>query len=452
MKKIRLLNLLLVVSSLISCHTDVLLEPEFPEYLVLNGDTVRIRKDEGKLYVPYWADKYFIVSDTIVVSNYKKLVKKQIDRKNEDILKQGVEDPDLKNKPLRVIAVGEFNAGGTANNNETMEYSIPSIITSQMGVEFQNPYFEPEDFNGIYTYIPTLLNPTGGPLQKFKSAGNNLAIESFQKDGTPILKRMKPGRVDNFLRFMPDDVWLKRINSEFDNYQQMILNEKFDFLIDITMNDEHVMNKGLEDYIPNRPVTYPGSNDYRSEKLNRFNDIIRRRGVKGILINDEFSAPSLQLDLISVESVRKELEKYQKGRLLDNSAKLIRPTTRIDSLLGPNVNPNLKPYIRNDEKIVSYSSSDYKDNLKIYDKPRRSKLADQLNWAELDMGYIVSQIYLGKYISPDGVSIHYEDLYAEHRLTLNKLFNVIIANEALKSINEYYGTSFSYISTREFLK
>ncbi|WP_367914417.1 hypothetical protein, partial [Leadbetterella sp. DM7] len=451
MKKIRLLNLLLVVSSLMSCHTDVLLEPEFPEYWMINGDTVRIREDIGKRYLSPHDFSTIIVGDTLVVPNYKKRIKQPLSKQNEELLKKGMEDPDLIGKPLRVIATGFFSRNGTAINNEEIEYSISNIIVNQMGVEFKNPYFDSNDFNGVFTYVPTTFNPTGGPVPKFKAAKNNLAIDYFEKDGSPVLRKLNQDRVDNLLLFTDEKTWLERLNSKL-NYEQTVLHEKFDFMINISPNDDYMMNKGLEDYEPWKPLKSPWDQSYRSAKLDMLSEIIKRKGVKGILINSRITTPSLMLELIPVEDVRKELEKYQKGRLLDKDAVIIYPTSKIDSLLGTNVNMNLKPYISRNEKILDYSSTDPQKRIEVYDRPKRSKLAEQLNWPELDVNYIHTQIYLGKYISPDGVKINYKDIYEEDFLNFSKLRNIILANEALKTINEYYGTSFSYINTREFLK
>jgi len=71
----------------------------------------------------------------------KKLIKQNYDKKNEEILKMGIEDPDLKLKPLRIVASGSW--GGVLNyDNESLEFSLPNLIANQMGVEFNNPYFD----------------------------------------------------------------------------------------------------------------------------------------------------------------------------------------------------------------------------------------------------------------------------------------------------------------------
>jgi hypothetical protein len=68
------------------------------------------------------------------------------------------------------------------------------------------------------------------------------------------------------------------------------------------------------------------------------------------------------------------------------------------------------------------------------------------------LNFITTQIYTDKFITPDGLKINYKDIHDQYILTENNLISIIVANEALKAINEYYGTSFPYININEYLK
>jgi hypothetical protein len=451
----RILFILFAAGCLMSCHSDALLEPELTEYYVINGDTVKLREDKGKRFKPAYRNEIILVGDSTIFPSYRKLIKQPHSKKNEEILKQGIEDPGLKGKPLRVIAMGSSLSSGLGYNNEAIEFSVSNLIANQMGIEFNNPYFDTEDFNGAFSYASTSFNPTGGPIPKFKAANNNLAIEGFEKNGVPILKSVKQGRIDNYVLYgtgqIPNEsMEFKRLNSKM-NYEQTILSEKFDFLIDVSGHDDYTMKNGIEGYVPNIPIISPGSTAYRNSRLDMYSEIIKRKNIKGVLINTNISTPWLASELISVEEVRNELAKYQKSYLLDNNAKRIYPNSKIDSLLGNRVNMNLKPFISTNENIYGFSTSSSRENLQKYDKPLRSKLSDQLGWAELDLNYIYMQIYLGLYVSHDGIQINYKNIHHESLLMENKLMSIIVANEALKAINAYYGTTFPYISTREYL-
>ncbi|MFC3809062.1 hypothetical protein [Lacihabitans lacunae] len=452
---------------MLNCNPKEILEPtiDFPAFVVIDGDTVKTRDDKDKI------SKRKLLSiitegDAVILPTGAKLKKQKYDKKNEEILKLGIDDPDLKSKPLRVVASG--SGGGYTNyNNESIEFSLPNLIANQMGVEFNNPYFDINDYNGGWAYVNSNDNLTGGPVPKFKVARNNLAVEFIDLDGNPVLTKIKKNtRIDNFVDVtgfgngynqggdLPMSVHYKRFDTNM-KYDQRVLQEKFDFLIDISTNDDQIIKNGFDGYIP-RKIEYvsPGGipSQIPNAKLDFFSDIAKRKNVKGIIISGLITSPNLSLNIVSVDMVRKELEKYQKGFLLNQNAIRILPDSKIDSLLGTKVNMNIKPFIRNDEKITNYTNWEATETIKIYDKPIKSKLANQMLWPELDLNYIYVQVYLGKYITHDEVKIDYKDLFEDNFRGNSKLRNIIIANEALIAINAHYGTTFPLYNTRDFLK
>ena len=459
-----MITTLLAASLMLSCNSKELLEPtlDFPAFVVIDGDTVKTRDDNGKVY--QLKNRNLIVNgETVVVPNYRKIPKKNPDKVSIDKLKNAIDDPDLKGKPLRVVATGFSGSHSYSYNNESIDFSVSNLIATQMGVDFYNPYFDPEDYNGLYTYVPSDLNPTGGPLPKFKVAKNNLAITAIDKNGKLIPKKLKIGRIDNFVDGtggdynMSDNHYSLSLNyPRFESqipYDQRVLKEKFDFLIDISWNNDRIMEKGFTDYIPRKVESLlPGNipNQLPNAKLDFFSDIAKRKYLKGILINNKITV-GIPDEIVSVEQVRKELEKYQKGNLLSTRAKRMIPNPSIDSLLGSKVNMNMKPYIRNNEQILSFytfSSSEVREN---YEKPKISKLAEQLNWPELDVNFLFNKIYDNQYVTHDGYKINIYQLFEKNLGSNSKLTNIIIANEAIKLINSYYKTNFPYISTKDFL-
>jgi hypothetical protein len=452
-----------------SCNPKEALEPtiDYPAFIVIDGDTVITRDDKEKAKAKTLNSTIYD-GTKVIVPNYVKLKKAKYDKKNEEILKKGILDPLLTGKPLRVVATGNCPTSSTGSfNNESLVFSIPNLIANQMGVEFNTPFFEAEDYNGAITVEVSKDNYTGGPLPKLKQASNNLAIESIDKDGNIKLKKSKLTRVDNFSNFggghgdgmsnrNPISSYFARFNEGL-SYDKRVLKESFDFLIDLGQNDEHTINKGLNDYVPRKPeIIYSlGYNNlpYLNYRLDLFSDLIKRKGLKGILIDPIFSVPDIfEQNLISVERVRAELKKYQKEGLLNSAAKWIYPDARIDSLLGNKVNMNLKPYIRNNEKILSFISYDLRDAIRIYDKPIKSALALQMGWPELDVNFIMVQIYLNKYVTYDGIKVSHSDLFDSNMIFNSKTYSYIVANEALRLINSHYGTTFPLYNTRDFLK
>jgi hypothetical protein len=202
--KLKTLTLGISIANLmLSCNPKEILEPtNFVnlEFSIIDGDTVKTRKDNIK--IPQRLGLVGLnVGDTIATFKDWKLTKKNQDKNVIDKLKKDIEDPELKGKPLRMVVVGGSLAAGVRNggyNNENLSTSFPNLIALQMGIDFYQPYFDNADYNGFGTSLKTNENLTGGPLPKFKTATNNLAIESIDSKGKIKLKPFKGTRIDNF--------------------------------------------------------------------------------------------------------------------------------------------------------------------------------------------------------------------------------------------------------------
>lgn len=142
--KYMLLATLLLTASMISCNPDEL-NPDLPnvEFVVIDGDTVRTRKENNFGIVN---DKTpnrnlrSVIGDTIVMYKKPFLHKQPRTKPNLNVLKNNI-DPDLKGKPLRMIAIGGSLTAGVRDGgyfNEGIETSYPNLIARQMGIEFKN--------------------------------------------------------------------------------------------------------------------------------------------------------------------------------------------------------------------------------------------------------------------------------------------------------------------------
>jgi|GEM_PF-1365753 len=481
MKKIRLLNLLLVVSSLISCHTDVLLEPKSPEYLVIDGDTIKQRNDNKfSLQNP----DFFIAGDTSVIVVARTLRKEPLNTKDIEILKKGIEDPE--NRPLRMIAIGGGPVAGIRNggyNNENLLTSFPSLVANQMGIEFYPPYFDPEDANGFGAFVPTGVNPTGGSLQKFKAINNNLAIEDIDERGKPVLKPLKkdvrrvdhlgvkifPGFVSYSDYMLPNSVSydpsFRRLTeftrSGHSNYKDIVLNEKFDLLLDASLMSQYSANlsimgasmpfeDGIEGYKDERlECSGPGCQPRYSDRLNFLKELSKRKGLKGVLYTRVPTHILPFTRIFKVDDVRKQLNIYQKGYLLPENAMFVYPYPSVDSLMGPNVGMSLKPYINQKSNpyfpVPFYPVTELESGLESYRKEAFS-LSRQLNWAVVDITTIYRDIMNNKYISPDGYKINSREFFAEDGYSPSLLGQIVLANETIRAINKHYGTNIPYVN------
>ncbi len=473
-----MITTLLAASLMLSCNPKEILEPTNLvdlNFSIIDGDTVKTRQDKIKL-PPRPGIVGLNVGDTVATFKDWQLIKKNQDKNVIDKLKKDIEDPDLKGKPLRMVVVGGSLAAGVRNggyNNENLSTSFPNLIAMQMGIDFYQPYFDNADYNGFGTSLKTNENLTGGPLPKFKTATNNLAIESIDAKGKIKLKPFKGGRIDNFsmsnfqgFEYPEYFGGIKRDDSEpvykrlfnDDRYDKRVLKEKFDFILDCS-NLSGTFIGGISTtnkYFDGNMTTYRdergggGMYPNYSEHANFLLEIKKRKGLKGVIYNFPASGylPAVA-DFFKVEDVKKQLAIYQKTGLLESNIKYLYPYQALDSLMGKNVNMNIKPYISNNKQIFG-STQPQQRNERMNKQTRM--LAEYMNFAFMDIEDIFIRAYEERLFSVDNVKISRAMFFAEDGMSPTVLGNVIIANETIKVINSYYGLTIPYINTRDFLK
>ncbi|MDZ7935848.1 MAG: hypothetical protein U5M51_12975 [Emticicia sp.] len=160
-----------------------------PPYSIVDGDTIKtvIFKDYKKLKDKDPNGKnYIVVGDTIVL--YKEPKLHTPPAKDPDLSKlKNNDDPDLKGKPLRMVAIGGSLTAGVRDGgyfNEGILTSYPNLIARQMKLKkFEQPLFDATDYNGFGRKVRTSFNPTGGPVPKFNEVKNNSGVESVDEKG-----------------------------------------------------------------------------------------------------------------------------------------------------------------------------------------------------------------------------------------------------------------------------
>jgi hypothetical protein len=193
MKKTTILTL--IAAAMAAC---TVFEPkpkiELTSYSIIEGDTVktRVEKDfkEYKKNDPN-ARNFIIVGDTVLTYKAPKLHTPPAKAPDLSKLKNN-DDPDLKGKPLRMVAIGGSLTAGVRDGgyfNEGMLTSYPNLIARQMGIKFEQPLFDADSYNGYGRKVRTSFNPTGGPVPKFKEVSNNSGVESITEvEGIPNKK------------------------------------------------------------------------------------------------------------------------------------------------------------------------------------------------------------------------------------------------------------------------
>lgn len=477
-----LLFLSFVASLVFSCKPSEILEPT---YSIIDGIKVETRNDISTNVNSYIeiSSQRILVSDTLILYKGKPLLSKPTilpdlkNIKNED-------DPDLKGKPFRMVVTGGDLLAGTRNGgyyNEALETSFPNLMARQMGIEFYQPYFESADYNGFNRVIETKENHTGGPVQKYKFASNNLGVESIDAKGSVKLKTFKGARVDNFAggknyhgydageetSHIIDPLFSRLRNSKENlSYGQTILKEKFDFIIEGSglsydlngglIGASSIFPNGFEGYSGIKPSPSGYANGY-SDRINYLLEIKKRKNIRGLLITipDSYNLP--RYHQISVDQVAKEFAKYDRSYLFrDYEVGKIIPTSRIDSLLGKNVNMNIKPWISQGKILTSSGSETISKYFMSDNFIKRSKetfsLAKSLNFAVLDLNSIYEKILNDTYVSPDGIVVNTKNFFASNGISTTDFGNAVIANEAIIAINKYYKTEIPLIPTKEYLK
>ena len=209
------LNLLALVGTMSSCTSTILPEPVDPEYVIINGDSVKIRDDQKLLGNRkfYYTDLGFavpIVGDTIV--SYREIKLPAVQKPDLTSLKNSKKG----NEPFRMVAIGGALAAGMRDfglYNESMVTSYPNILANQMGVDFKLPLFNSDNFNGFERKVVTTFNPTSGPAVKVKSVVNNVDINRESAENYSQRGNYYEGNADNLERPLPIVYFLIDIKS-----------------------------------------------------------------------------------------------------------------------------------------------------------------------------------------------------------------------------------------------
>lgn len=511
---------LLILSALVvgSCRVAEPL-PDVPntDYSIIDGDTVKTvkTKDYDKIKDKYiYKNLYPIVGDTVVL--YKKPKLHTPPSKLPDLSKiKNNDDPDLKGKPLRMVVIGGGVAAGVRDGgyfNEGIETSYPNLVARQMGINFNQPYFDAQDYNGIGKYERSGFNPTGGPLPKMKVVTNNLAVESAN-DSYYTLKKPQKFDTDNYAfwnnslghsyfrrtsdaTFFDDDNQRsdKRVNLANQLYRRLIPKDgksafsdvlkakKFDFiLLDFfSLIDE----KGFNDWINwGWPSDGPGDYNRYIETETKFdpnysylydqlpkellvlNDLQQSKMLsKGVIYNIPDYRNFPFYNYVTPEMVTKMFGSTPVNTVQGTFGSSPYPftlmaTSTIDSLLSPKVNISLKkgiypnPPIPNASIVSQYS---YLSNWYDAYTEKTRLLAKRYNLAMVDLYSIYDKILRKSYFTDDGVFVDPAfpngNFFSSDGRYPTAFGQAVIANETIKAINAHYKMEIPLIKVSEYSK
>jgi hypothetical protein len=500
--------------NIVSCNPKVLVDPLSlaPEYVVIGGDTVKTRDDKnlqkqiGEKKHRVFGFQYPIVGDTVIT--YKDIKLKDPSRKaNIDKIKNSI-DPGLKGKPLKMVVIGKTLASGFRDGgwfNEGMITSYPNIVAKQMGIVFDLPLFDANDYNGSERKAYSNFNPTGGSVPKIKNVINNSGIGNLSE--VAILKAFTKN-TDCYVT--PLDKYSERIanpkerngNNTVKLYQDLKKGKKYDFFIlemdgyapfqntvsmfghqqeasELTVqrlkerNWEKYPDDGFnsnEENVYNLNGPWPHQTDNLVRRLSNQNinkgilinspDLFKYSGYHNRKYNEEllkiyntYQLPALYM------SDGDYLNQYLGYRLPIRGERNVYGTAALDSIIGKNVNINIKPGVSIKHPISTGlligDNSDYSKFIDSYNK-NLIGYSEYLHVPIFDLNALYNKIWVGNLVSDDGIKVNGKwpegNFFSVDGLYPTAFGQAVISNEIIKFINSHYKTDIPLVNTRDFLK
>lgn len=498
MKNTKIMTTLLLVTAMaLSCGRDKILPDVYPEYSIVEGDTVktRIEKDYIKINsLDVLSSKFAVVGDTVVMYKQVRLHTPPLQQPNLKNIKDD-ENPALKGKPLRYIALGGSLTAGVRDGgyfNEGIQTSYPALVARQMRLEkFEQPLFNSSDFNGYGRKVPTSFNPTGGIVPKFKIVKNNLGTESIS---TSIKFKNFTGNVDNYgvmnwytgntiltpintpNSYVPYKEFFRRFVKEQNNsLSKEILNQNFD-LISIESGWQEIWN-----WYVHRLSESPGTKIYTDgiNNLNASNVYAQSEGTPamhgkmtflkelkesgkakyGYFLNIPDMLDFPYFNFVSKEDVNKVIGMVDKNMILTGNIKVL-PTPEIDSLLGTRVSLSNKKGLSAAKPLSETSILTEFACVKMLESigkfnSETESLSKSFNFPIVDINSLYKKILRGTYITDDGVKVDGSyskgNFFSTDGIYPTAFGQAVIANEVIKALNGHYKMDIPLISTREYL-
>ncbi len=495
------MNLLLISAFLLGgCNTkDPVATPTAnPDYSIIDGDTIKtvVFKDYKKLKDKDPNGKnYIVVGDTIVT--YKEPKLHTPPAKDPDLSKlKNNDDPDLKGKPLRYVAIGGSLTAGVRDGgyfNEGILTSYPNLIARQMKLKkFEQPLFDATDYNGFGRKTRTGFNPTGGPVPKFNEVKNNSGVE----DATGVKVKLKQAKnlssIDNFgiplmneaslmvgsesfdsdrtdLVTSANTSYAKRLipaDKKIESLAQHINSSKYDLMTIDVWTDNFIRGASMGGQ-GGGAIGYFDGTTYTDKILAK---VIDGKKTKMALANipDVLEFPYFHLlnrDIIS-KGINEQKYLYYSttggglAEYLPESDYIFLPTSTFDSLASIKVHIALKkgaseknPINGNGQRLSKTSIERNKSSINDYNIIIK-KNCDKYGFALVDLNGLYNKILAGRYIE-DGVLIDPTypsgNFFSSDGFYPTALGQAIIANEFIRSLNTTYKTDIPLIKVSEYL-
>jgi hypothetical protein len=495
--------LITLISTLLVGCTPTTPEPTTPntDYSIINGNTVKteIFSDYKKLHdTEPNAVNYSVVGDTIITYKTPKLNTLSSSKPNLSNLKNN-EDSELQGKPLRMVSIGGSLTAGVRDGgyfNEGMTTSYANLVARQMQLDkFSQPYFSDKAYNGYGRKALTSNNPTGGAVPKFNIVKNNSAVQSINQDGTLNIENYS-GTIDNFAvpfgnvgtihpykivnpsttNVTAFNAIQSRIFSKSMTFTDNLFSKKFDF-VTYEMGFDNLWTIATKGYTigsfiisPNailQPRTQFDQTDLSIDVPTKFIRVMEDNKIKkGCILNVPDITKFPYFKIITDDMMNKLPNRLfvSDGSYTTTAVRreiYLLPTNEVDSLCSDKIALYLKRGLSNDKPISknSYVHKDWFDN-RTQDflqgfNIEANNFAKYFNLPLVDINSLYSKILQGGYITNDGVKVDASypngNFFSSDGIYPTAFGQAIIANEVIKTINDFYKTNIPLINTKEFL-
>lgn len=357
-----------------------------------------------------------------------------------------LEKLSAKGKDLRMTVVGSSIASGVNDHglpSSNQSYSYPSLLSKQMNLSNFNKnsltYRKTESTSNYSLPYLKIIDLT----YDLKSGGNPLCERKF----LPYYSKL----IDNDTTMVID--FLK---NEFS------INKPDFFIMDLGFQDliSFVENGGF-----GRNISYLAGADYYPQ-LTLIEQLTRDK-TKGVLftIPDVLKFPAFnnslhekaklvhQIDNLYILNKNNTLRPSKAGDILLSNKQnemLLNPEDKHQQGLSPDNPLNDRDVFSLEEQQDLRTFSPH-----IYNERIIGSWAEKFDLAVVDLFELYEQIFSGKYITVDGISVDPDintgNFFSKDGLHPTPFGQAIITNETIKAINKKYGTNIQFINTSSFL-
>ncbi|MDZ7935847.1 MAG: hypothetical protein U5M51_12970 [Emticicia sp.] len=150
---------------------------------------------------------------------------------------------------------------------------------------------------------------------------------------------------------------------------------------------------------------------------------------------------------VSINFVTASKSKYSYNPTTD----LLLPSSTIDSLLSPNVHISLKKGVYDNPPIPWEGSVVRKSApVNVSFNKEIEMFSKRFGYPIADIRSLYNKILDGSYISNDGLKVSAKDFFSDDNIYPSALGQACIANEIIKTLNNFYKTDIPFIAVKEY--